>query len=149
MTREQEIERLHGELIRTRARLMARESLLAWEREERLQLQRTLASWGMHGTVDSTDAEPATTAQAESGTNDFAHADPALLERSLHAADLVICQAGCVSLDSFWRVEDHCKRTGKACVLVERPDALRIVRVHPSGKTEQLAAMSWNERENP
>lgn len=52
----------------------------------------------------------------------------AALEASLVAADLVICQTGCVSHDAYWRVQDHCKRTGKQCVLVERPQALHFVR---------------------
>ena len=51
-------------------------------------------------------------------------------ETSLAAADLVICQTGCLSHDDYWRVQDHCKRTGKACVVVARPDAVRIVRIH-------------------
>ena len=55
------------------------------------------------------------------------------LERSLRTADLVICQTGCLSHGAYWRVQDHCKRTGKTCVLVEEPDAVRIVRIH---KTE-------------
>ena len=47
----------------------------------------------------------------------------ARLEASLVAADLVICQTGCLSHGAYWRVQDHCRRTGKACVLVEQPDA--------------------------
>ena len=39
--------------------------------------------------------------------------DVAALEASLVAADLVICQTGCVSHDAYWRVHDHCRRTGK------------------------------------
>ena len=58
--------------------------------------------------------------------------DLARLEDSLVAADLVICQTGCLSHGAYWRVRDHCRRTGKTCVLVEQPDALRIVRIHPS-----------------
>lgn len=52
------------------------------------------------------------------------------LEASLVAADLVICQTGCLSHGEYWRVQDHCKRTGKTCVLVEQPDAVRIVRIN-------------------
>ncbi|WP_198972043.1 DUF2325 domain-containing protein [Xylophilus sp. ASV27] len=52
----------------------------------------------------------------------------ALLESSLLAADLVICQTGCVSHGAYWRVQDHCRRTGKRCVLVEQPQALHFVR---------------------
>ncbi|WP_202730132.1 DUF2325 domain-containing protein [Achromobacter xylosoxidans] len=46
------------------------------------------------------------------------------LEASLVAADLVICQTGCVSHGAYWRVKDHCTRTGKQCVLVDKPEAL-------------------------
>lgn len=49
------------------------------------------------------------------------------LGRSLAAADLVICQTGCLSHKDFWRVRNACKRTGKTCVLVTDPDALRRI----------------------
>lgn len=51
-------------------------------------------------------------------------ADGETLEASLVAADLVICQTGCVSHGAYWRVKDHCTRTGKQCVLVDKPEAL-------------------------
>ncbi|QYG09976.1 DUF2325 domain-containing protein [Janthinobacterium sp. PAMC25594] len=54
--------------------------------------------------------------------------DVAALEAGLVAADLVICQTGCVSHDAYWRVHDHCKRTGKQCVLVDQPQAMHFVR---------------------
>lgn len=62
--------------------------------------------------------------------------DTAGFETSLAAADLVICQTGCLSHDAYWRVQDHCKRTGKACVVVAQPDAVRIVRIHQAGSPE-------------
>jgi len=46
---------------------------------------------------------------------------PAQLEPQLAAADLVICQTGCISHDAYWRVKDHCKRHGKRCVFVDTP----------------------------
>lgn len=55
-------------------------------------------------------------------------ADPQALDASLRLADLVICQAGCVSDGDFWRAQDHCRRTGKRCVLVDNPNALDLVR---------------------
>jgi len=64
----------------------------------------------------------------------FAHHDGgekhggAQLEASLAAADLVICQTGCVSHDAYWRVKDHCKRTGKRCVFVDNPSASSLAR---------------------
>ena len=55
--------------------------------------------------------------------------DLARLDDSLVAADLVICQTGCLSHGAYWRVQDICKRTGKACVLVDEPASVRIVRI--------------------
>ena len=45
----------------------------------------------------------------------------AKLDATLAAADMVICQTACISHDSYWRVKDYCKRTGKQCVFVENP----------------------------
>lgn len=50
------------------------------------------------------------------------------LEASLAAADLVICQTGCISHNAYWRVKDFCKRTGKQCVFVENPSTSSLVR---------------------
>jgi hypothetical protein len=44
-----------------------------------------------------------------------------LLDTSLAAADLVICQTGCISHQAYWRVKDFCKRTGKRCLFVVNP----------------------------
>lgn len=46
---------------------------------------------------------------------------PERLDPQLAAADLVICQTGCISHDAYWRVKDHCKRHGKRCLFVETP----------------------------
>jgi hypothetical protein len=59
--------------------------------------------------------------------------DPAL-EAGLRAADLVICQTGCVSHGAYWRVQDHCRRTGKPCVLVGGPQPIQFVRQQPAGE---------------
>lgn len=55
-------------------------------------------------------------------------ADEAALEASLTVADMVICQTACISHSAYWRVQDHCKRTGKQCVLVNQPQAMHFVR---------------------
>lgn len=52
----------------------------------------------------------------------------AQLESSLAAADLVICQTGCISHDAYWRIKDYCKRTGKQCMFVEKPSTTSFVR---------------------
>ncbi len=41
----------------------------------------------------------------------------ALLHASGQAADLVICQTGCVSHNRHWLDGSDCKRTGQPCVL--------------------------------
>lgn len=64
----------------------------------------------------------------------FAHHDGGiednqnLLEASLIAADLVICQTACISHNAYWRVKEFCKRTGKRCVFVENPSASSLAR---------------------
>jgi len=50
------------------------------------------------------------------------------LDSTLAAADLVICQTGCISHDAYWRVKDHCKRTGKRCVFVDNPSSAGLRR---------------------
>ncbi|MEW6372893.1 MAG: DUF2325 domain-containing protein [Pseudomonadota bacterium] len=64
----------------------------------------------------------------------FAHHDGGIedssrqLEASLAAADLVICQTGCISHGAYWRVKDYCKRTGKRCVYVDNPSVSSLAR---------------------
>ena len=64
----------------------------------------------------------------------FAHHDGGLednqsvLDACLAAADLVICQTGCISHNAYWKVKDFCKRTGKRCVFVENPSTSSLVR---------------------
>lgn len=64
----------------------------------------------------------------------FAHHDggqednASLLDASLAAADLIICQTGCISHNAYWRVKDHCRRTGKRCVFVDNPSVSSLSR---------------------
>jgi hypothetical protein len=64
----------------------------------------------------------------------FAHHDggledrPNVLQASLAAADLVICQTGCISHNAYWKVKDFCKRTGKRCIFVENPSTSSFAR---------------------
>lgn len=60
----------------------------------------------------------------DGGTED----SPARLDATLAAADLVICQTGCVSHDAYWRVKDHCRRTGKRCLFVDTPSRSALAR---------------------
>lgn len=73
----------------------------------------------------------------------FAHHDGGLednhnvLDASLAAADLVICQTGCISHNAYWKVKNFCKRTGKRCVFVENPSTSSLAR-----GLEQISAKS-------
>jgi hypothetical protein len=65
----------------------------------------------------------------------FLHHDGGL-EESLHridaalsAADLVICQAGCISHNAYWRVKEQCKRSGKQCLFVKAAGVSSFERV--------------------
>lgn len=120
----QTIERLQTQLMQSRARAMLRESQLAW----RLPIH----------------VQPATqTGLAPPAFTPHEPAENESLEGRLYEADLVICQTGCLSHGAYWRVQNHCKRTGKICLLVEQPDALRIVRIQqPAEPAEaQLGAV--------
>lgn len=67
----------------------------------------------------------------------------AQLEATLAAADLVICQAGCISHDAYWRVKDHCKRTGKQCVFVEQPSRSGLQRALQRLCGERVEGQGW------
>ena len=77
---------------------------------------------------------PAYRRLVESRGGRFAHHDGGekdnvqRLEATLSAADLVICQTGCISHDAYWRVKDHCKRTGTRCLFVRNPSAHSLQR---------------------
>lgn len=61
----------------------------------------------------------------ESRGGRFLHHDGGLeesmqrMDGALAAADLVICQAGCISHNAYWRVKERCKRTGKRCIFLK------------------------------
>jgi hypothetical protein len=134
--------RLEAQVMRLRGALVARDTALACVRADREELERSIPGLPrrvelarqvtrlqarVHELMRTQDAG----ARGTHGTPvaaERARADDHL-ERSIAAADLVICQAGCMSQGAYWRVRDHCRRTGKPCVLVDQPDLLRIVRI--------------------
>mgnify|MGYP001611588831 FL=1 len=127
-----ETEKLKRQLIRLRAQLIARDTALFWEREQRHAMAIELAASLL------TQSSPSKTQLSSASLP--ATPEQQLLESSLHAADLVICQTGCISDGDYWRVEDHCKRNGKQCVLVDEPNALRVVRLHMSSEDGKVVA---------
>lgn len=75
----------------------------------------------------------------------FMHHDGGL-EESLHridaalaAADLVICQAGCISHNAYWRVKEQCKRTGKPCLYMKRGGVSGLSRLIAPGEGDEAA----------
>ncbi len=84
------------------------------------------------------------------------HDHAALLDGTLASADLVICQTGCISHDAYWRVKEHCKRTGKRCVFVENPSrsglrrALQRLALHEAAAQAETAPIPFQrQRELP
>ncbi|AVS70363.1 DUF2325 domain-containing protein [Paracidovorax avenae] len=71
---------------------------------------------------------PAACYAGQAGAASSLPGDAAAFEASLRAADFVICQTGCVGHDDYWRVQDHCRRTGKPCVLVDQPQVVHVMR---------------------
>ncbi len=138
-----ELTRLRAEVVRLRAAVVVRDTRLAMAREDMAQLQaaqpglprrrdrarhiaalaeriaslsRECLRWRLQAVAAaSVEQGGAPGLAALDGT-----ATPAL-DSSLAAADLVICQTGCISHDEYWRVQDHCRRTGKPCILVDQP----------------------------
>ncbi|MCZ2499271.1 DUF2325 domain-containing protein [Xylophilus sp. Kf1] len=141
-----EIEMLQARAIRQQAAVVVRDTALAWAREDRVALEASIPGLprraalsrrveALMGRIQQLMGErrsrqrPADVSPPQPHRGPADRQEMAALEASLVAADLVICQTGCLSHGDYWRVQDHCKRTGKACVMVERPDSLRIVRI--------------------
>ncbi len=49
------------------------------------------------------------------------------LDANLAAADCVVCQTACISHNAYWLVKDHCKKTGKTCVYLDKPSVSTFV----------------------
>ena len=109
-----------------RRKILARQVEQLMERVRSLARQRSGGSRAVLcvGGDDSTAGLARQLVESTGGRFLTLEGEEAALEASLRAADLVICQTGCISHDAYWRVRDHCKRTGKQCVLVDSPVAV-------------------------
>lgn len=65
----------------------------------------------------------------DGGIEDGAHR----LAEQLAAADLVLCQAGCINHNAYARVKAHCKRHRKPCVFIHKPGAGSFARALAAG----------------
>ncbi|WP_203564796.1 DUF2325 domain-containing protein [Bordetella pseudohinzii] len=109
-----------------RRKILARQVEQLMERVRSLARQRSGGSRAVLcvGGDDSTAGLARQLVESTGGRFLTLEGEEAALEASLRAADLVICQTGCISHDAYWRVRGHCKRTGKQCVLVDSPVAV-------------------------
>jgi len=120
-----EIERLQGMAMRLRAAVIVRDTALAWERAQRSQAVLTCMQNLARERLQWQWAQ--LRAAAQGGPGEGGGADGAgALAASAEAADLVVCQTGCLSHGDYWRVQDQCRRTGQTCVLVEQSAAASI-----------------------
>lgn len=149
-----QVDALSAEVVRLRAAVVIRDTRLAWARQELeqlraeqpgLQRRRSMARhitmlaeritalsreclrWKLAAAAPQRPLAPAPTSQMQEEV-----ATDAALSVSLAAADWVICQTGCISHDQYWRVQDHCRRTGTACILVDQPLAARQMQPLPT-----------------
>ncbi|WP_422847276.1 DUF2325 domain-containing protein [Acidovorax sp. M14] len=96
-------------------------------------LSRECLRWKLAASAPSTSSQaPADSQNAYRGKEvAVEERAPAISDVALHtslaAADWVICQTGCISHDQYWRVQDHCRRTGKTCILMDQPLAAQPV----------------------
>lgn len=51
------------------------------------------------------------------------------LQQQLTAADLVLCQAGCLNHAAYRTIKGHCKRLDKPCLFLERPSLSHFARL--------------------
>lgn len=66
-----------------------------------------------------------------------------MLDAALAATDVVICQAGCISHNAYWRVKDYCKRTGKPCIYVDNPSTSSLTKaLHKATNTAEHTSES-------
>ena len=117
---QQETAQLHALVTRLRAQLIARDSALLWEREDR---QQQLAAVAMRSAVQALQhcLEPTPSPLLHTSVDEVpdSHDDQAKqrLQHSQRAAELVICQTGCISHGNVWRDDELCKRSGTTCLL--------------------------------
>ncbi len=134
---------LEADRMRLRAQLIGRDSQIADLRaqlaaqeaatpglRERLELTHSVQQL----TERNQDLQRALARARDDAERRFLHHDggdedsSARLDDTLGAADLVVCQTGCISHGAYWRVKDHCKRTGTPCLFVETPSRSALER---------------------
>lgn len=145
-------ERLEREALRLRAQLMRQTTEQAWAREDaavpaglprrkamarhiadlveqvrRLTRERTRWRKELAGPKPAAEvAAQGNTGQPLTAVRADAVAGQVGQVVAQATAQWVLCQTGCLSHDAYWRVQDHCRRTGQACLLVDAPQAAHV-----------------------
>lgn len=165
----QQIETLESELMRLRAALIVQTTLRAQERAEheawvqahadlprRIRLARCIdglfarlqtllrerlsVQWRTEANTASGSGGRSMQARSIEAPADAEGLDEELLARSVAEADLVICQTGCLSHDAYWRVQGHCRRLGKPCLLVhDEAHVIQFVPPHEASPLQRAA----------
>lgn len=139
-----EIAQLRRQTMQLRAQVIARETALAWVLADRAALEAAQPDLAprasltrkvrqLHERLQELMREklrPPVSLPASPAAQNVSEPAQSELDASIAAADLVICQTGCLSHGAYWRVQDQCKRSGKTCMLVEQPARFRVVRIH-------------------
>ena len=148
-----QIQSLASQVMRLRGALVIRDTARAWSIASKNWHKDTMPAVLCVGTQGAHAAMAQRVVEMVGGQflhhedhGDANDHDEEKLEASLVAADLVICQTGCLSHDAYWRVQDHCRRTGKQCVIVstegsDQPQVLRLYRAAPAPLPGTLAAI--------
>ena len=113
------IEALESELMRQRALTMAGVTELAGHRDRSDLREAPGEPPSKAAAAGQAPADRSGSLAVQSVLYVGGQDPPAMLDATLAAADWVICQTGCLSHDAYWRVQDHCRRTGKRCVFIE------------------------------
>jgi hypothetical protein len=152
-------ERLEREVLWLRARLVRQTTEQAWAREDaavpeglprrkamarhiadlveqvrRLTRERTRRRMGLAKPRPAGESAAQRTAQGERLQPPATVAADTAVEQAVAqaTAEWVLCRTGCLSHDAYWRVQDHCRRTGQTCLLVEAPQAAHLDGPQPS-----------------
>lgn len=167
-----DIARLQAQVLQLRAAAIVQVSALAFAREDHAALQRSipglprrvvlarhvdalvqrvhrLMGERLRGQVGAVRQPASALAQAapHAATSEtvLLPGKLALLEASMAAADLVICQTGCLSHGAYWRDNEHCRRTGKACTQPDAPATTQMV-VKTGSSPCQSSAESYQNK---
>lgn len=95
-----------------------------------LTLLRRVAEKAL-GKLGCSDCELDCTVVTEGNSN--------LLDATLAAADLLICQSGCISHNAYWRAKNHCKRNGGPCVFTDTPSRAVLARARRTRCERELS----------